>query len=101
MIGEAIAHYQITEKIGEGGMGEVYMANSYSCRDWRFGITHDSGSASDSISNPLVWIPELQPAFVPSETNAFDVRCSNPGTQLTSSPSRLPSRTITGPNTRA
>jgi hypothetical protein len=32
MIGETIAHYQITARIGAGGMGEVYGADSSTSR---------------------------------------------------------------------
>jgi hypothetical protein len=32
-----------------------------------FGITHDSGFATDKVSTPPVWIPELESVFVPPD----------------------------------
>ena len=31
-IGDRLAHYDVTAKIGEGGMGEVYRARAYQAR---------------------------------------------------------------------
>jgi hypothetical protein len=38
-----------------------------------FGITHDNGSASDSVSAQRLWIPKSRSVFVPSVPNEFDV----------------------------
>ena len=42
MIGETIAHYQVTAKLGEGGMGEVYRAKNTKHRDVAIKILPES-----------------------------------------------------------
>jgi len=36
MVGKTISHYKVLEKIGEGGMGEVYLATE---RQWMIACT--------------------------------------------------------------
>ena len=65
MIGKSISHYSVTEKLGAGGMGEVYRVHVLKLEPSTvpafFGKTRGSNPAGDAISSHAIslsfWIP--------------------------------------------
>ncbi len=55
MVGKTLSHYKVLEKIGQGGMGEVYRAE-----DTNLSRESDLAATQDQINVVLNWFEELK-----------------------------------------
>ena len=66
MIGTTLGHYRIVDKIGEGGMGEVYRAHDerldrkVAIKVLPEAVTQDAGRLVRFAREATVWVPLLR-----------------------------------------
>ena len=73
MIGKSISHYRIVEKIGEGGMGEVYLADDIKL-DRKVAIKFLPQHLSRDKENVERFIREAKAAAALNHPNIIQVR---------------------------